>query len=83
LLNTVVASGWTAAKLDYASHKFEICYGSEILILAAEQRLLSLEACLERISLSSYLSLIQKLGISPCRRKPCGFSHNQGRWTSG
>ena len=62
LLNTVVASGWTAAKLDNASDGFEIWHGSEALILAAEQGLLSVEACLERISLSSYLSLVQKLG---------------------
>jgi hypothetical protein len=62
LLNTVVASGWTTAKLDNASDRFEIWYGSEALILAAEQGLLSVEACLKRISLSSYLSLIQKLG---------------------
>ncbi len=62
LLNTVAASGWTAAKLDNASDRFEISYGSEVLILAAEQGLLSVEACLERISLSSYLSLVQKLG---------------------
>ena len=62
LLNTVAASGWTAAKLDNASDRFEISYGSEALILAAEQGLLSVEACLERISLSSYLRLVQKLG---------------------
>ena len=62
LLNTVASSDWTAAKLDNASDRFEIWYGSEALVLAAEQGLLSVEACLQRISLNSYLSLIQKLG---------------------
>ena len=62
LLNGVAASGWTAEKLDNASDGFEIWYGSEALVLAAEQGLLSVEACLQRISLNSYLSLIQKLG---------------------
>jgi len=62
LLNAVAASDWTAATLDNASDGFEIWYGSEVLVLAAEQGLLSVEACLQRISLSAYLSLIQKLG---------------------
>ncbi len=62
LLDAVVASDWAAAKLDSTSDRFEIWYGSEALVLAAEQGLLSVEACLQRISLSAYLSLLQKLG---------------------
>ena len=62
LLNTVAASDWTAATLDNAADGFEIWYGSEALVLAAEQGLLSVESCLQRISLSAYLSLVQKLG---------------------
>jgi hypothetical protein len=37
LLRLVVESGWDARKLDRVSEKFEVWYGSEVLVLAARR----------------------------------------------
>ncbi|MDP8986260.1 MAG: hypothetical protein M3N97_14725 [Pseudomonadota bacterium] len=62
LLAGVVESGWSAATLDAVSQKVEILHGSQALVLAAEQGMLTLEACLDRIALSAYEALAERLG---------------------
>lgn len=62
LLTGLVKSGWSAALLDTVSDKIEIFHGSQALVLAAEQGMLTLEACLDRIALSAYESLAERLG---------------------
>ncbi len=62
LLAGLVKSGWNAALLDPVSDKVEILHGSEALVLAAEQGSITLEACLDRIAVSTYESLAQRLG---------------------
>jgi hypothetical protein len=62
LLAGLVQSGWSAAVLDAVSHKVEILHGSLALVLAAEHGLITIEACLDRISLSAYESLAERLG---------------------
>lgn len=63
LLAGLVESGWSAALLDTVSDKVEIFHGSRALALAAEQGMISLEACLDRIALSAYEKLAEKLGV--------------------
>lgn len=62
LLTGLVKSGWSAALLDSVSDKMEIFHGSQALVLAAEQGMITLEACLDRIALSAYESLAERLG---------------------
>lgn len=62
LLTGLVKSGWSAALLDAVSDKIEIFQGSQALVLAAEQGMITLEACLDRIALSAYESLAERLG---------------------
>lgn len=62
LLAGLVNSGWTAAPLDVVSDKVEIFHGSQALALAAEQGMITLEACLDRIAPSAYESLAERLG---------------------
>jgi hypothetical protein len=62
LLSLIATSHWTTADLDRSSDQFQMWYGSQALVLATERGLLSVEACLERISSSTYLTLVQKLG---------------------
>lgn len=62
LLTGLVKSGWSAALLDVVSDKIEIFQGSQALVLAAEQGMITLEACLDRIALSAYESLAERLG---------------------
>lgn len=62
LLSGLVKSGWSAATLDAVSQKIEILYGSQALVLAAEQGMITLEACLDRIELSAYEGLAVRLG---------------------
>lgn len=62
LLAGLVKSGWSAALLDSVSDKMEIFHGSQALVLAAEQGMITLEACLDRIALSAYESLSERLG---------------------
>jgi hypothetical protein len=62
LLAGIVKSGWSAASLDAVSHKVEILHGSQALVLAAAQGSITLEACLDRITLSAYESLARRLG---------------------
>ncbi len=62
LLAGFVKSGWSAAQLDVVSNKIEIFHGSEALVLAAEQGMITLEACLDRIAFSAYESLAERLG---------------------
>lgn len=61
LLAGLVESGWSAAPLDVVSHKVEILHGSQALALAAEQGMISVETCLDRIALSAYESLAERL----------------------
>jgi hypothetical protein len=62
LLAGLVKSGWSAAPLDAVTHKVEILHGSQALVQAAEQGSITLEACLDRIALSAYESLAERLG---------------------
>jgi hypothetical protein len=62
LLAGLVKSGWSAAPLDAVSHKVEIFQGSQALVLAVAQGSMTLEACLDRITLSAYESLSERLG---------------------
>lgn len=62
LLTGLVKSGWSAALLDSVSDKMEIFHGSQALVLAAEQGMITLEACLARIALSAYENLAERLG---------------------
>lgn len=62
LLAGLAKSGWSAATLDAVSHKVEILHGSQALALAAENGMITLEACLDRIALSAYESLAKRLG---------------------
>jgi len=62
LLAGLVNSCWTAAPLDVVSDKVEIFHGSQALALAAEQGMITLEACLDRIAPSAYESLAERLG---------------------
>lgn len=62
LLAGVVKSSWSATSLDAVLHKVEVFHGSQALVLAAEQGMITLEACLERIALSAYESLAERLG---------------------
>ncbi len=62
LLTLVVKSGWDAHKLDRVLEKFEVWYGSEVLVLAARQGILSVTECLSRIDLNAYPSFVQKVG---------------------
>jgi len=62
LLAGLVASGWSAASLDPVSHKLEILHGSQALVLAAEQGSITLEACLDRVAISAYENLAERLG---------------------
>lgn len=62
LLAGLVKSGWSATLLDSVSDKMEIFHGSQALVLAAEQGMITLEACLDRIALSAYESLAERLG---------------------
>ncbi|HEY6018986.1 MAG TPA: hypothetical protein VIY48_03565 [Candidatus Paceibacterota bacterium] len=61
LLAGLVKSGWSAALLDSVSDKMEVFHGSQALVLAAEQGMITLEACLDRIALSAYESLVERL----------------------
>ncbi len=61
-LARLVKSGWSAAPLDVVSNKIEIFHGSEALVLAAEQGMITVEACLDRIAFSAYESLAERLG---------------------
>lgn len=62
LLRVIVDSDWDASKLDSTSSRVEIFYGSEILVQAAEQGIITLTDCIERIALSSYPSLVHQIG---------------------
>lgn len=62
LLTGLVKSGWSAVFLDSVSDKIEIFHGSQALVLAAEEGMITLEACLDRIALSAYESLAERLG---------------------
>lgn len=63
LLAGLVKSGWSAAPLDVVSNKVEIFHGSQALTSAAEQGMITLEACLDRIAPSAYESLVERLGF--------------------
>jgi hypothetical protein len=62
LLAGLVKSGWSAVPLDAVSRKVEILHGSQALVLAAEQGSITLGACLDRVGLSAYESLAERLG---------------------
>jgi hypothetical protein len=62
LLAGLVKSGWSATPLDAVANKVEMFHGSQALVLAAEQGSITLEACLDRIALSAYESLAERLG---------------------
>lgn len=61
LVAGLVESGWSAETLDAATQRVEIYHGSAALVLAAEQGAISVEACLDRIGLSAYTLLAERL----------------------
>lgn len=62
LLAALVASSWTVAELDSAVDRAEISHGSAALAAASKLGLISIEACLERIDISSYQRMVKLLG---------------------
>lgn len=62
LLAGLVKSDWSAASLDSAAQKLEVFHGSQSLVEAAGQGLIALRACLDRIALSAYADLAERLG---------------------
>lgn len=62
LLNLVVDSGWSCKQLDAADANFEIWYGSQVLILAAKQNLISINDCVDRISLGTLGDMLLRVG---------------------
>lgn len=62
LLSGLANSKWSAEPLDVVSEKIEILYGSQALILAAEQGYVSIEPCLDRIALPAYEMAVERLG---------------------
>jgi hypothetical protein len=62
LLAGLVKSEWSASRLDAVDHVVEILHGSQALVLATEQGMITVEACLDRIALSAYQELAEKLG---------------------
>ncbi len=62
LLESLVKDGWTAAGLDTTTQAVEIQNGSRALVLAAAHGLISAEKCLDRIAISEYGLLVEKLG---------------------
>lgn len=62
LLSGLIASDWSAAKLDAVTRKMEIFHGSQALVAAVRRGMLSVEACLERIAFSAYDSFVEALG---------------------
>jgi hypothetical protein len=62
LLRGVVESGWSAGALDPIGRKLEIFHGSEALVAAAEQQLISVETCLEHVGFLAYESAAKRLG---------------------
>ncbi|WP_321867130.1 hypothetical protein [Paraburkholderia tropica] len=62
LLSGLANSNWSAEPLDVVSEKIEILYGSQALVLAAEQGYLSIEPCLDRIALPAYDMAVERLG---------------------
>lgn len=67
LLKLVVDSGWSAKQLDAADAKFEIWYGSQVLVLAAEKNLISIDDCIDRVSLSAFLDIVHRIGVDAAR----------------
>lgn len=63
LLKLVVDSGWSAKQLDAADANFEIWYGSQVLVLAAEKNLISIDDCINRISLGAFSDLVHRVGV--------------------
>ncbi len=62
LLEAVVASGWSASALHIAEHRFEIWYGSRVLVQASAHGLLLDEECLNRIAVNAYPDFAQARG---------------------
>lgn len=62
LFSGLVQSGWSASSLDEASQRLEILYGSQALVVAAEYGSISVEECLDRIAISAYESMADRLG---------------------
>ena len=54
LLRLVVDSGWSSNSLDRTKARFEIWYGSQILVLAVAERLISVADCIDRIDLTAF-----------------------------
>lgn len=67
LLETMVNSEWSVTTIDRKAAAIEIFYGSLALVKAAEQHLISIHSCLERIGLCAYESFVQRLGPDAAR----------------
>lgn len=67
LLKLVVGSGWNAKQHDAADAKFEIWYGSQVLVLAAEKNLISIDDCINRVSLGAFLEIVRCFGVDAAR----------------
>jgi hypothetical protein len=62
LIEGVIATGWSAALLDPQENYFEILYGSQIVINAAEQGMISADEALDRITPRLYSLAAKVLG---------------------
>lgn len=67
LLKLVVDSGWSAKQLDASDANFEIWYGSQVLVLAAEKNLISIDDCIDRISLGTFPDIVRRVGVDAAR----------------
>ena len=68
LIKVVLDSGWSASSLDQWENEPEVRAGSHILVLAAELGLITIDACMERISIDAYSRLVNKLGEEAAAR---------------
>lgn len=64
LVETIVASQWSAAALDRTKDWYEMWYGSHILVEASLQGLISDEECLQRIDLCAFLAFAKARGLA-------------------
>jgi hypothetical protein len=67
LLKLVVDSGWSAKQLDAADARFEVWYGSQVLVLATAKNLISIDDCIDRVSLGAFLDMVRRVGLDAAR----------------
>ena len=62
LVSLFVKSDWNANALDPATEKWETYYGSRVLILSNIMGLISVNECVQRITISTYAELVRRVG---------------------